>query len=62
MKRLLFLLPVVSIASSGCTLVTENRVFPKPAFVWSREAIEQRQEKRNYQHMVDKVPTNSPAW
>lgn len=57
MRRLILIIPVMVIAGSGCTLVPCNHVSPKPAFIFSREAIECRKEQRLERQATE---TNKP--
>lgn len=44
MKLLSF---IALLTLTGCMWETQNRAFPKPVFIFSREAKEYRQEQRN---------------
>jgi len=55
MKRLIMLIPVVVIATTGCTFVACDRVFPKLTWYWSSEAKRCRGEQV---HPVDQSWTN----
>lgn len=41
-----FVLALVALA--GCTVVSSNRVFPKLAFYWSKDARNERQDRRQH--------------
>jgi hypothetical protein len=34
---------IICLVTVGCTMITANRTFPKPAWYWSAEAKQQRQ-------------------
>lgn len=61
-KLILLALLAVALFCGGCTLVSENHVFPKPEWYWSAEAKQQRfdraWEKRQSQPVTNVAPMN----
>ena len=65
MRIVLFLVGVVCLTASGCTVVSANRTFPKLAWYWSADAKMQRdedaQEKLRVKEYKESQKTNSVA-
>ncbi len=51
---ILIVLVVILFASGACTIVSEDRVFPKIAPFWSRDAKCQRQSNREEKLRMEK--------
>jgi hypothetical protein len=49
MRTALFILGACCIVASGCTVVSENRVFPKLSWYWSDDAKTQRDYNRKHE-------------
>ena len=65
MRITLFLIGLACLVASGCTVVSENRVFPKLAWYWSSDAKMQRDYNKQHEAEVkayqESLKTNSPA-
>lgn len=56
MKLTIFLLLLLT----GCTVVSNDRVFPKLTWYWSAEAKQQRAERAQYKKDFPNTVTNKP--
>lgn len=49
-----FLIAIFAVSLCGCTMVSNNRVFPKLTWYWSKEAKQQRAERELYKQEFPK--------
>jgi hypothetical protein len=65
MRITLFILGLFCLLASGCQVISDNRVFPKLTWYWTREARDQRQSNREHEKAVreyqQSLKTNNPT-
>jgi len=63
LQRLKIALAFVALSAifCGCSVITNDRVFPKLTWYWSKEAKAQRAERAQEKSWEQSLPTNSPA-